>query len=264
MVTNWEIISELWKRCSGEWKFVTIGPRHVLDHAWPVIPTAIDESGMAAAAAAGAGAAGVTAEPAPPLTRGKLARDSSQSRRNDYDRNDHLDHNEDTTNGIINNAHSASEGSDDDDEVLYSVATDTSDTPAMILRPQLSQSGINIAVPSPAVIPDNPTIKDLMSVIINNHAETSATLQNIGARLQDFEVPLDMALSRASKNESDTKTLQKADHGLTKTVETLTSQLREMHDVVVAVRDRQEASQRRSREWSIRIHGVPETAKDTR
>ena len=130
-------------------------------------PPQSDESGMVAAAAARAGTAGVTAEPAPPLTRGKLARDSSQSRRNDYDRNDHLDHKEDTTNDIINNAHSASEGSDDDDEVLYSVATDT---PAMILRPQLSQSGVNIALPSPTVIPDNPTIKDLMSVIINNHA----------------------------------------------------------------------------------------------
>ena len=228
-------------------------------------PPQSDESGMAAAAAAGAGAAGVTEEPAPHITRSKLARDSSQSRRNDYDHNDHLDHNEDTTNDIINNAHSASEGSDDDDDVLSSVATDTLDTPAMILRPQLSQSGIHIAVPSPAVIPDNPTVKDLMSVIISNHAETTATLQNIGARLQDFEVSLDMAHSRASKNENDIKTLQKENHSLKKTVETLTSQLREMHDDVVAVRDRQEASERRSREWGIRIHGVPETAKeDTR
>ena len=96
-----------------------------------------DESGMAAAAAAGAGAAGVTEEPAPPITRGKLARDSSQSRRNDYDHNDHLDRNEDTTNDIINNAHSASEGSDDDDDVLSSVATDTSGVECCILRLRL-------------------------------------------------------------------------------------------------------------------------------
>ena len=152
-------------------------------------PPQSDDSGMAAAAAAGAGAAGVTAEPALPIIRGKLVRESCQSRHNDYDRNDHLDHNEDTTHDIINNAHSASEVSDDDDDVLSSVVTDTSNTPAMILRPQLSQSGIHITVPSHAVIPDNPTIKDLMSVIISNHTKTTATLQNTGARLQDFEAP---------------------------------------------------------------------------
>ena len=52
-------------------------------------------------------------------------------------------------------------------------------------RSQLQRSGIEhfIVFPPPAVISDNPTIKDLLSIIVSNHAETSTILRNIGTRL---------------------------------------------------------------------------------
>ena len=207
-----------------------------------------------------AGAGGMPAEPAPPLTRGMLARDASQSRRDDHDRN------ENTADDALN-VENYDSGRSDDAEDDVSVATEASDTPGFTPRSQLQRSGIehSIIIPSPAVIPDNPTIKDLSSIIVSNHAETSTTLSNISTRLHDFEGSLEMAHSRASKNEGDIKALRKENQDLKKTVHTLTSQLREVQNDVCVVRDRQEATERRSREWGVRIHGVLETAReDTR
>ena len=207
-----------------------------------------------------AGAGGMPAEPAPPLTRGMLARDASQTRRDDHDRN------ENTVDDALNAENSDSERSDDAEDDV-SVATEASDTSVFTARSQLQRSGIehSIVIPSPAVIPDNPTIKDLLSIIVSNRAETSTTLSNISTRLHDFEGSLEMAHSRASKNEGDIKALSKENQDLKKTVHTLTSQLREVQNDVCVVRDRQEATERRSREWGVRIHGVPETAReDTR
>ena len=184
-------------------------PRHVLGHAWSVSPTAIrrhrhgssrGDRGRGSWCDSGTGAAYHPWQARPWVM--PIAPQRLRPQRSPWPQ-------EDTTHDIINNAHSASEVSDDDDDVLSSVVTDTSNTPAMILRPQLSQSGIHITVPSQAVIPDNPTIKDLMSVIISNHTETTATLQNTGARLQDFEAPLYIAHSGASKNESDIKSYKR-------------------------------------------------------
>ena len=120
-------------------------------------------------------ASGMPSEAAPPLTRGMLARDGSQSRRNDHDRD------EDTADDAINAQKSNSEGSDEDEDNV-SVATEASGTSVFTPRSQLPRSGIEhpIAIPSPAVIPYNPSIKDLMLIIVSNHAETSAILRNIG------------------------------------------------------------------------------------
>ena len=66
-------------------------------------------------------AGGMPAGPAPPLTHGKLARDASQTRRDDHDRN------ENTADDALNAENSDSERSDDAEDDV-SVATEASDT----------------------------------------------------------------------------------------------------------------------------------------
>ena len=68
-----------------------------------------------------AGAGGMPAEPAPPLTRGMLARDASQTRRDDHDCN------ENTADDALNAENSDRERSDDAEDDV-SVATEASDT----------------------------------------------------------------------------------------------------------------------------------------
>lgn len=111
-------------------------------------------------------------------------------------------------------------------------------------------------------IPNDPTIKDLMTMIVGQHSETSAVLLKIDQRIDDYEVSLDFAHSKITENTNNISQLRTENKELRQLIGSLSSSLGSVNVELKAVRERQDKAERRSREWGIRVHGVREGARE--
>ena len=118
------------------------------------------------------------------------------------------------------------------------------------------------AIESPLLKKSNPTIKDLMDVITANHNQTTETLRNISQRMDDLEASLDFGHSKITENKAAIDELKAENNDLRRLVDDLSNDLKSTRDDLDSIRMRQENSERRSREWGIRIHGVPERPRE--
>ena len=122
---------------------------------------------------------------------------------------------------------------------------------------------------TPDDIPTDPTIKDLMTIIIKNHNETSAVLTRIDCRLDEYETSLDFAHAKITDNESEINKVRLENSELRKMITELSFRL-DSSEIAIkrdveAVKTRQDQAERRSRDFGIRVHGVAEgNREDTR
>ena len=112
---------------------------------------------------------------------------------------------------------------------------------------------------------DNPSLKDILRAIYTTHNQTSMSLKNIDGRLSELETSLEFAHAQAYKNKNSIEALQSENRSLTDRVNGLSSELNTLRSEIKQIKDKHDASERRSREWGIRVYGVPELPKeDTR
>ena len=112
---------------------------------------------------------------------------------------------------------------------------------------------------------DTVTLKDIMNAIMVSRQETSDSLKIIDNRLSEFEKSLDYAHGKTIENKQSIDELRSENKELKDTVSSLSTELAALRTEVFNVKSRQDATERRSREWGIRIYGVPELPReDTR
>ena len=109
---------------------------------------------------------------------------------------------------------------------------------------------------------DNPTNKDLMTLLMNNQAETNTNFNRLTERLDDYERSLNHAHERIDDQSQDINSLRTENTDLRKIVDTLGKSLDTVSKQLQGVQDRQDRTERRSREWGIRIHGIAETPNE--
>ena len=103
---------------------------------------------------------------------------------------------------------------------------------------------------------------DLMQV---NHMQTTKALDDIRSQMSDFEQSLQFRQAKIAENECAIAEIRKENRDLRVIVNTLTTRLNASLDKVEVLQQRIENNERRSREWGLRIHGVPErNREDTR
>ena len=133
---------------------------------------------------------------------------------------------------------------------------------------RITRSQGALSTDSPQVIKPvkaNPTIKDLMELISSNHVQTTQTLADITERMTDFEQSRNFNYAKITDNEKAIDEIRKENCDLRDVIDGLVVELKQTRIDLEQVRKRQDDSERRSREWGIRIHGVPEKPKeDTR
>ena len=128
-----------------------------------------------------------------------------------------------------------------------------------------THSQISAALASPLVRKANPTIKDLTEVLTSTHAETTFTLCGIQTRMNDFERSLEFNYSKVEENAESIVQLRSENRVLHKTIDDLRHELVKVRTELNVIQNHQDAYERPSREWGIRVHGIQECSQeDTR
>lgn len=107
-------------------------------------------------------------------------------------------------------------------------------------------------------LPSNPTIKDMMNLMLNQHTETSSMLNKIDQRLNEYEKSLEFAHAKTLDNEKQIKILKTENIELHKLIGDMSAKLDSVQQEVSSVKGRQDAAERHSREWCMRVYGVSE------
>ena len=111
---------------------------------------------------------------------------------------------------------------------------------------------------------DDPSLKDLMTAIMVSH-KTSVYLNEIDNRFIEFEKSLKFTNSKVMENVQSIDSLHTKNRELKSICNSLSSALTLPKQEVKQLKSKQDAKERRSRVWGIRVYGVPEVPReDTR
>ena len=101
-----------------------------------------------------------------------------------------------------------------------------------------------------------------MEVLTSTHAETTFTLCNIQTRVNDFERSLEFNYSKVEENAESIVQLRSENRVLHKTIDDLRHEFVKVRTGLNVIQNRQDAYERRSREWGIRVHGIQERPRE--
>ena len=112
---------------------------------------------------------------------------------------------------------------------------------------------------------DDPSLKDLMTAIMVSHNKTSVSLNKIDNRFIEFEKSLEFTNAKVMENVQSIDSLRTENRELKSICNSLSSELTLLKQEVKQLKSKQDATEWRSREWGIRVYGVPEVPReDTR
>ena len=112
---------------------------------------------------------------------------------------------------------------------------------------------------------NDPSLKGLMTAIMVSHNKTSISLNKIDNRFIEFEKSLEFINSKVMENVQSIDSLRTENTELKSICNSLPSELTLLKQEVKQLKSKQDATERRSREWGIRVYGVPEVPReDTR
>ena len=98
-----------------------------------------------------------------------------------------------------------------------------------------------------------------------SHNKTSVSLNKIDNRLIEFEKSLKFTNAKVMENVQSIDSLRTENRELKSICNSLSSELTLLKQEVKQLKSKQDVTERRSREWGIRVYGVPEVPReDTR
>ena len=104
-----------------------------------------------------------------------------------------------------------------------------------------------------------------LEVLTSTHAETTFIVHDIQTRIYDFERSLEFNYSKVEENAESIVQLRSENRVLNKTIDDLRHELIKVRNGLNVIQNRQDAYERRSRKWGIRVHGIQERPReDTR
>ena len=150
-------------------------------------------------------------------------------------------------------------------DMVPAAATPAEDQLAEPTSRRITRSQGAITMNSPQVTRNDnpePTIRDVMDLLKANHLQTTKALDDIRSQMSDFEQSLQFSQAKIAENECAIADIRKENRDLRVIVNNLTARLDASLDKVEVLEQRIENSERRSREWGLRIHGVPERIRE--
>ena len=107
-----------------------------------------------------------------------------------------------------------------------------------------------------------PSNSDIMTLLTNNHVETQSQLKLINTRLDDQERSINFAHDSIADNKKEIELLKVENTELRGLVNNLNDSMLIMQEKIDDSEARQDRTERRSREWGIRVHGIVEADEE--